>query len=68
MLVIGDREAAEGTVSVRSRSGGDLGARGRWRFVRCGDPAKGSGRGTAACLKPLAGCRLTERRCVTAQL
>ena len=27
MLVVGDREAAEGTVSVRSRSGGDLGAR-----------------------------------------
>ena len=25
MLVVGDREAAEGTVSVRSRSGGDLG-------------------------------------------
>src|SRR5690606_15410097 len=27
MLVVGDREAADGTVSVRSRSGGDLGAR-----------------------------------------
>ena len=27
MLVIGDREAAEGTVAVRSRTGGDLGAR-----------------------------------------
>ena len=27
MLVTGDREAADGTVSVRSRSGGDLGAR-----------------------------------------
>jgi threonyl-tRNA synthetase len=27
MLVAGDREVAEGTVSVRSRSGGDLGAR-----------------------------------------
>ena len=26
MLVVGDREAAEGTVSVRSRSGGDQGA------------------------------------------
>ena len=25
MLVAGDREAAEGTVSVRSRTGGDLG-------------------------------------------
>jgi threonyl-tRNA synthetase len=33
MLVIGDREAAEGTVSVRSRSGGDLGARGVDAFV-----------------------------------
>jgi threonyl-tRNA synthetase len=27
MLVVGDREAAEGTVSVRSRAGGDQGAR-----------------------------------------
>jgi threonyl-tRNA synthetase len=27
MLVVGDRETAEGTVSVRSRSGGDLGGR-----------------------------------------
>ena len=27
MLVAGDREASEGTVAVRSRSGGDLGAR-----------------------------------------
>jgi threonyl-tRNA synthetase len=27
MLVTGDREAAEGTISVRSRTGGDLGAR-----------------------------------------
>src|SRR6185503_9494435 len=27
MLVAGDREAAEGTISVRSRAGGDLGAR-----------------------------------------
>ena len=26
MLVIGDREAEAGTVSVRSRSGGDMGA------------------------------------------
>ncbi len=29
MLVIGDREAAEGTVAVRSRAGGDLGSRRR---------------------------------------
>jgi threonyl-tRNA synthetase len=34
MLVIGDREAAEGTVSVRSRSGGDLGARAVEDFLR----------------------------------
>jgi threonyl-tRNA synthetase len=34
MLVVGDREAAEGTVSVRSRSGGDLGARPVADFVR----------------------------------
>ena len=26
MLVVGDREAAEGTVSVRTRTGGDQGA------------------------------------------
>jgi threonyl-tRNA synthetase len=26
MLVVGDREAAEGTVSVRERSGGDKGS------------------------------------------
>jgi len=34
MLVVGDREAAEGTVSVRSRTGGDLGARPVADFVR----------------------------------
>src|SRR3954469_5348442 len=33
MLVTGDREAAEGTVSVRSRTGGDLGARSVEEFV-----------------------------------
>jgi threonyl-tRNA synthetase len=33
MLVTGDREAAEGTVSVRSRSAGDLGARPADAFV-----------------------------------
>jgi threonyl-tRNA synthetase len=33
MLVIGDREAADGTVAVRSRSGGDLGARAVDAFV-----------------------------------
>jgi threonyl-tRNA synthetase len=34
MLVVGDREAAEGTVAVRSRSGGDQGARSVEEFVR----------------------------------
>ena len=34
MLVTGDREAAEGTVSVRSRSSGDLGPRSVEEFVR----------------------------------
>jgi threonyl-tRNA synthetase len=34
MLVAGDREAAEATISVRSRSGGDLGARRIDEFVR----------------------------------
>jgi threonyl-tRNA synthetase len=33
MLVVGDREAADGTVSVRSRFGGDLGARPVQEFV-----------------------------------
>jgi threonyl-tRNA synthetase len=33
MLVVGDRETAEGTVAVRSRSGGDLGARSLDAFV-----------------------------------
>jgi threonyl-tRNA synthetase len=33
MLVVGDREAADGTVAVRSRSGGDLGARRVEQFV-----------------------------------
>ena len=34
MLVVGDREASEGTVSVRSRTGGDLGARPVAGFAR----------------------------------
>jgi threonyl-tRNA synthetase len=34
MLVTGDREAAEGTISVRSRTGGDQGARSVEDFVR----------------------------------
>ena len=33
MLVVGDREAAEGTVAVRSRTGGDLGARAVDAFI-----------------------------------
>ena len=33
MLVAGDREAADGTVSVRSRTGGDLGARAVSAFI-----------------------------------
>jgi threonyl-tRNA synthetase len=48
MLVTGDREAAEGTVSVRSRSAGDLGARSIDAFVAAakdeiGRKAVGSG-------------------------
>ena len=34
MLVAGDREAAEGTISMRSRAGGDLGVRTIDEFVR----------------------------------
>jgi len=34
MLVVGDREAAEGTVSVRTRAGGDQGARSVDEFLR----------------------------------
>ncbi len=33
MLVVGDREAADGTVAVRSRAGGDLGSRALPEFV-----------------------------------
>jgi threonyl-tRNA synthetase len=33
MLVIGDREAAEGTVAVRTRAGGDQGARAVADFI-----------------------------------
>ncbi|MGC4081596.1 MAG: His/Gly/Thr/Pro-type tRNA ligase C-terminal domain-containing protein [Vicinamibacterales bacterium] len=36
MLVVGDREAAEGTVSVRTRTGGDQGAARDRRIHRCG--------------------------------
>ena len=34
MLVVGDREAAEGTIAVRTRSGGDQGARSVDEFIR----------------------------------
>jgi threonyl-tRNA synthetase len=33
MLVVGDREGAEGTVAVRSRSSGDLGSRSLDAFI-----------------------------------
>jgi threonyl-tRNA synthetase len=33
MLVVGDREAAEGAVAVRSRTGGDLGSQGLDAFI-----------------------------------
>ena len=49
MLVVGDREAADGTVSVRSRTGGDLGARTVERV--CGERAgRNRRRGTSRVL------------------
>jgi threonyl-tRNA synthetase len=51
MLVIGDREAAEGTVSVRNRSAGDLGPQGVTEFVRAAIDEiarKGSGQSVPA--------------------
>src|SRR5262249_34813451 len=47
MLGVGDREAAEGTVAVRSRSGGDLGDRPIDEFVRDAQ-AEVSSKGAAA--------------------
>jgi threonyl-tRNA synthetase len=50
MLVVGDREAAEGTVSVRSRAGGDLGSRPTAAFVAAARDeiaVKGHGTGTS---------------------
>jgi threonyl-tRNA synthetase len=47
MLVVGDREAADGAVAVRSRSGGDLGARSIEEFVRDAQ-AEIDSKGTAA--------------------
>ncbi len=45
MLVAGDREMADGTVSVRSRSGGDLGAHGVDLFIaRASDEVERKGR------------------------
>ena len=37
MLVVGDREEAEGTVSVRTRSGGDQGARSIPDFIEAAE-------------------------------
>jgi len=51
MLVVGDREAAEGAVAVRSRSGGDLGARPVDQFLRDAQAeidSKGDADGTLA--------------------
>ena len=47
MLVIGDREAAEGTVAVRTRAGGDLGARQVDEFIATASPKCVSGRAAA---------------------
>jgi threonyl-tRNA synthetase len=33
MLVVGDRESADGTVSVRTRKGGDQGSQGLQSFI-----------------------------------
>ena len=49
MLVVGDREAEDGTVSVRTRSGGDQGARTIDAFVReAGDEIGRKGHESAA--------------------
>jgi threonyl-tRNA synthetase len=50
MLVIGDREAAEGTIAVRSRTGGDLGARPLAEFARAAHDEV-AGRGQAGHLE-----------------
>jgi translation initiation factor IF-3 len=57
MLVIGDREVAEGAVSVRSRSKGDLGARPLAEFV---EAAAGE-----AARRELAELRSRERRTIS---
>lgn len=49
MLVTGDREAAEGTIAVRSRAGGDLGARAIDEFVvKAHEEVAGKGRAAGA--------------------
>jgi threonyl-tRNA synthetase len=49
MLVAGDREAAEGTIAVRSRAGGDLGARRLDEFIADAlDEVASKGRGAVA--------------------
>ena len=50
MLVVGDREAAEGTVGVRHRAGGDQGAQRTAQFI------------AAALRKCAAGSRQPQRR------
>jgi threonyl-tRNA synthetase len=47
MLVVGDREAADGTVAVRTRSGGDQGARSIAAFIELA-AREVAGKGTAA--------------------
>jgi threonyl-tRNA synthetase len=48
MLVVGDREAADGTVAVRSRTGGDEGAREVAAFVRAAREAIAARSGSAS--------------------
>jgi threonyl-tRNA synthetase len=55
MLVVGDREAADGTLAVRSRAGGDLGARPVDEFVTSAlaeVAAKAVGAGTSGGVAP----------------
>ena len=53
MLVVGDREAAEGTVSVRTRSGGDQGASAIAGFIESAQ-REIAGKGTAPAQAPAA--------------
>jgi threonyl-tRNA synthetase len=43
MLVVGDKEAAEGTIAVRSRAGGDQGARTVASFIEAAKNERGGG-------------------------